>query len=108
MRIYNFNKKRMHPKIEEKRSVTPGPGDYNVRKDQEIKESKTPYINFLNYFFRFGANEKKLRVFEENKKIVVPGPGKYENKEGILQQTSPKFSYIFIIIQKVSEKKQKF
>ena len=32
----------MHPRIEEKRSVTPGPGDYNLIKEHNIHKSKTP------------------------------------------------------------------
>ena len=63
-----------------KRNDTPGPGNYNLRKEK---------INVPSY--RFG-HEKKMGLEYANSRYV-PGPGNYEYQADILYEKHPKFSF---------------
>ena len=63
-----------------KRNDTPGPGNYNLRKEKIIVPS-----------YKFGS-EKKMGFGFVNSRYV-PGPGNYEYQADILHEKNPKFSF---------------
>ena len=64
-----------------KSEVTPGPGNYDLRKDKSLVVPS----------YKFGTEKKDGLDLAQTK--YVPGPGNYEYKADAINKTQPKFSF---------------
>ena len=64
-----------------KSEVTPGPGNYDLRKDKSLMVPS----------YKFGTEKKDGLDLAQAK--YVPGPGNYEYKADAINKTQPKFSF---------------
>ena len=60
---------------------TPGPGNYNIRKEKEI----------INPSYLFGREKREDEIVKRRK--IIPGPGKYEYDDDHIKVHKPNYSF---------------